>query len=194
MQSPLKNSKFQGMKKLNLFLFFLLTLFFISCNQNNKKLATNNKQNLTNNQSSMPVSLIGSPAPEIKLKDLQNKDFNLSQLKNKIVLLNFFASWCETCKIEMPVIEAAYRRLKNKNFVVIGINLQEKPKQVIKFLKGFDISYLVVIDKTGKYYEQYGLTGVPESFLIDKKGIVREKFIGEVSIDDIKVIEKEYLK
>lgn len=182
------------MKTFKLLSVLILILTFISCNQSNKNSSTNNNQKTTNNETVMPISLIGQTAPEIKLKDLQNKSFNLSQLRNKVVLLNFFASWCETCKIEMPVIETAYRRLKNKNFIVIGIDLQEKPKQIIKFLNNFNISYPIIIDETGKYYQQYGLTGVPESFLIDKKGIVREKFIGEISIDDIKVIEKEYLQ
>ena len=124
--------------------------------------------------------LLGSPAPEIALEDLQGHQVRLSDLRGKVVLLNFWATWCKPCKEEMPAMQASYDKLRDKGFVVLAINELEDTERVADHIRTHRHTFPVVMDHKNKVANLYGVVGLPASFLIDPQGIVRERIVGSL--------------
>ena len=124
--------------------------------------------------------LIGSPAPEIVLKDLQGRDVKLSDLRGKVVLVNFWATWCKPCKEEMPAMQASYDKLRDKGFVVLAVNELEDTARVAEHIRTHKHTFEVVMDHNNQVANMYGVVGLPASFLIDPQGIVRERISGSL--------------
>ena len=128
--------------------------------------------------------LIGSPAPEIALKDLQGQEVKLSDLHGKVVLLNFWATWCKPCKEEMPAMQVSYDQLRDKGFVVLAVNELEDAEKVAEHIKTHGHTFLVVMDHDNRVANRYGVVGLPASFLIDRQGIVREHIFGNLLTEE----------
>jgi peroxiredoxin len=128
--------------------------------------------------------LLGSPAPEIALKDLQGHEIKLSELRGKVVLLNFWATWCKPCKEEMPAMQASYDKLRDKGFVVLAVNELEDVEKVAEHIKTHGHTFLVVMDHDNGVANRYGVVGLPASFLIDRQGIVREHIFGNLLTEE----------
>ena len=128
--------------------------------------------------------LVGSPAPEIVLKDLQGREVKLSDLRGKVVLLNFWATWCKPCKEEMPAMQAAYDKLRGEGFVVLAVNELEDTDKVIEHIRTHGHTFLVVMDHDNRVANRYGVVGLPASFLIDQQGIVREHIFGNLLTEE----------
>jgi cytochrome c biogenesis protein CcmG, thiol:disulfide interchange protein DsbE len=130
-------------------------------------------------------------APEFSLKTLAGKNMHLSEYKGRVVLVNFFASWCPPCKKEIPGFEKAYKSFKNQGFVVIGIALDEVSPS---FARGMGITYpLVAADD--RVTSDYGnVESVPVSFLIGKDGMVIKRVMGIYSEADLKYDVENALK
>jgi thiol-disulfide isomerase/thioredoxin len=110
----------------------------------------------------------------------------LSQLKGKKVFVHFWASWCKECREEMPGIQDLYNRKKNDpGFVFISVIYREDPAKSIKYLKDNNYDIPVYIDPGEKAVKDYGVTAVPETFIIDKKGILSNRIIGPGRWDEI---------
>jgi peroxiredoxin len=124
--------------------------------------------------------LVGSPAPEIALKDLRGQEVRLSDLHGKIVLLNFWATWCKPCKEEMPAMQASYDKLRDQGFVVLAVNELEDVEKVAEHIRTHGHTFLVVMDHDNRVANRYGVVGLPASFLIDRQGIVREHIFGNL--------------
>jgi peroxiredoxin len=124
--------------------------------------------------------LVGSPAPEIVLKDLQGRDVKLSDLRGKVVLVNFWATWCKPCKEEMPAMQASYDKLRDKGFVVLAVNELEDTARVAEHIRTHGHTFEVVMDHNNEVANMYGVVGLPASFLIDPQGIVRERISGSL--------------
>ena len=124
--------------------------------------------------------LVGSPAPEIVLPDLQGRDVKLSDLRGKVVLVNFWATWCKPCKEEMPAMQASYDKLRDKGFVVLAVNELEDTARVAEHIRTHGHTFEVVMDHNNKVANMYGVVGLPASFLIDPQGIVRERISGSL--------------
>ena len=90
--------------------------------------------------------LVGGPAPEITLKDLQGQEIKLSDLRGKIVLLNFWATWCKPCKEEMPAMQASYDKLRGQGLVVLAVNELEDTEKVIEHVRKHGHTFPVVMD------------------------------------------------
>jgi len=128
--------------------------------------------------------VVGSPAPEIALKDLQGHEVRLSDLHGKIVLLNFWATWCKPCKEEMPAMQASYEKLRDQGFVVLAVNELEDVEKVAEHIRTHRHTFLVVMDHDNRVANQYGVVGLPASFLIDRQGIVREHIFGNLLTEE----------
>jgi len=128
--------------------------------------------------------LIGSPAPEIALKDLQGQEVKLSDLHGKVVLLNFWATWCKPCKEEMPAMQVSYDKLRDKGLVVLAVNELEDAEKVAEHIKTHGHTFLVVMDHDNRVANRYGVVGLPASFLIDRQGIVREHIFGNLLTEE----------
>jgi peroxiredoxin len=124
--------------------------------------------------------LVGGPAPEIALKDLQGHEVKLADLRGKVVLLNFWATWCKPCKEEMPAMQASYDKLHGQGLVVLAVNELEDTEKVIEHIRTYGHTFPVVMDHDNHVANRYGVVGLPASFLIDRQGIVRERVFGSL--------------
>ena len=132
----------------------------------------------------------GNPkSPELILKDLTNKIVDLSHLKDKVVLVNFWASWCPPCVHEMPSMQRLQKHFSTKDFIILGVNMAEDKKTVEHFLKTkVDISFPILFDDKGEALKRWGVFAFPTSYIIDKAGNIHYAIFGGVDWDtkDIK--------
>ncbi len=117
-------------------------------------------------------------APNFTLKSRDGKNIKLSELRGQVVLVNFWASWCGPCRQEMPILEKLYKKYKSLGFVILGVNVDDKPEQAESLLKLIDVSFPVVFDTDKKVSEKYKVTAMPSSFFIDRDGKMRSEHKG----------------
>jgi len=130
-----------------------------------------------------------NPAPDVSVVSLADgKTLKLSDLKGKVVLLNFWATWCPPCREEIPSMMKLNSQMSGKPFQMVAISIDEGGKPAIEsFFKQSGLSLPTYIDASGDSTKSYGITGVPESFIIDKQGILVKKVIGGMSWDSPEV-------
>lgn len=145
---------------------------------------------LTIDQTKVPSVLIDKPASPFKVDWLQGqqflaqasgKSFRLEDLKGKPLVLNFWASWCHSCREEAKDFEAFWQKHKGEDVAVVGIAIQDTPEAALEFAKYFGKTYMLGLDTDGHAAIDYGVTGVPETFFIDRQGLIRHKEAGPVS-------------
>jgi peroxiredoxin len=120
----------------------------------------------------------GSMAPDFTLKDLKGNSVTLSQLRGKVVFLNFWATWCPPCRAEMPAMERLNEVYGSQDFVMLAVNIEEDVEAVKAFLKENPHSFSVLLDLEANAQNLYGVYRFPETFLIDKKGKIVERYLG----------------
>lgn len=134
------------------------------------------------------VPTVGMQAEDFRLTDLEGKTQSLSQYRRKIVLLNFWATWCKPCTTEMPAMQASFDKLRDNGFVVLAINELEDDAKVREHIKQYGYTYPVLMDRDNKVANQFGVFGLPVSVFIDREGRVQEYIKGglltEQKIDD----------
>ena len=131
-----------------------------------------------------PVN-VGLQAPDFTLPDLDGNQVDFSEYKGKVVFLNFWATWCEPCKEEMPSMQLLYDTFKRRSFVVVAVSVDSSSVEgVKKFVDKYGLTFPVLHDRRGKIKEKYKTTGVPETFIIDQNGIIAEKVWGARNWDD----------
>jgi len=135
------------------------------------------------------TSLAGKPAPGWQLKDLNGKSVKFSDFRRKVVILNFWATWCAPCRIEIPHFVELQKEYADKGFTVIGISLDDQgPEAVKKFVKQLAVDYPIVIGNE-KVTEAYGrIDAIPATFVIDRQGHIVSQHLG---YDDKATFEKE---
>ena len=124
-------------------------------------------------------SRIGSNAPDFTLQDSDHK-VTLSQFRGDVVLLNFWATWCPPCIEETPSMVEMQARFKDKGIVVLAVSIDEDDDAYHKFLKEYKVNMVTVRDEAKKAPTLYGTFGWPETYVIDRSGVIRRKFIGPV--------------
>lgn len=113
------------------------------------------------------------PAPDFVMKTLDGKEIRLADYKGKYILLNFWATWCGPCKIEMPSLETLHTKFKSRNLAVVAVSNDIFGAKVVKpFVKAHKMSFTVSLDQDLKVSTQYGVVGLPTTILIDPRGIV----------------------
>lgn len=122
--------------------------------------------------------LEGSVAPDFTLPDLKGRMVSLSDYKGKVIFLNFWATWCKPCREEMPSMEVIYNNLNGQNFEILAVSLDKDAGVAERFTRELGLTFPILHDKRGRIKELYKTTGVPETFIIDQDGIIREKVIG----------------
>jgi cytochrome c biogenesis protein CcmG, thiol:disulfide interchange protein DsbE len=130
----------------------------------------------------------GSDAPDFTLERLDaDGELALSSLRGKAVVLNFWASWCIPCKDEAPVLEALWREQRDRGLVVVGVDAKDFRRDARRFAERFDLTFPLVYDGPGDIVTPYGVTGFPETFVIDREGKVVDVLVGAVDGDEERV-------
>jgi len=124
--------------------------------------------------------LVGMTAPDFRLPDLQGKTQRLSDYRGKVVFLNFWATWCKPCKEEMPSMQVLWENLKNQDFMMLAVSMDRvtTTKDIPSFVESLKLSFPILTDSWGQTDKRYKLMGVPETYIIDQNGVLREKVIG----------------
>jgi peroxiredoxin len=135
-------------------------------------------------------NLVGKGAPNFSLRNVEGQDVSLIDFKGKVVLLNFWASWCPPCRTELPRLNALKKSYEGKNFEIVAIATDRSSSPVIDFVKKHNITLPVLLDTDVKVSRKYKVFSLPTSFLINKRGIMVEKFIGELNLDSSALMEK----
>ena len=131
---------------------------------------------------------IGSNAPDFSVQDSDHK-ITLSQFRGQVVVLNFWATWCPPCIEETPSLVQMQARLKDKGVVVLAVSIDADDAAYHKFLKEYRVNMVTVRDEAKKASSLYGTFGWPETFVIDRNGVIRRKFIGAVDWTSPEVTE-----
>lgn len=141
----------------------------------------------------LPVE-VGSSAPEVNATDLNGRPVRLSQLRGQVVLLNIWATWCGPCQQEMPSMQRLFDSLKGEGLRIVAVSVDARPGtpdesgrpggDVAAFTREFGLSFDVWQDPSGAVSRDYRTTGIPESFLVDKRGKIVKKVIGALEWDD----------
>jgi cytochrome c-type biogenesis protein len=185
----------------------VLSFFYISCSKDK-----DTKVNKIQEQKTSDVKSSGLYYPIVNINDSKEKyqfvDFSwtengevkkLSDYKGKVILLNFWATWCPPCKKELPDLSSISKDLSTRDFKIIGISVDENPAALETYLKTYSLPYTIVHEQQGNLLNMYmSVTGgsqnvIPQTFIIDKKGKIVESIIGSRSKQDFLSMINKYL-
>lgn len=123
----------------------------------------------------------GRDAPNFSRPQLHGPDLKLSDFKGKAVVLNFWGSWCEPCKAEMPALQKTYEKYKDQGLVVIGVNIGEAPVSVESFVNQYKLTFPILLDRDMQITKLYRITPIPTTFFIDREGKIEEVVISQMN-------------
>ncbi len=133
-------------------------------------------------------------APDFQLTTLTGQSVKLSDLRGKVVVLNFWASWCVPCKDEQPALDALAKTYNGRGVAFVGINIQDNQRDANGFVQQFGITYPVASDPSGAVYINYGVVGVPETYVVTRDGRIGRKLVGPVDPIDLSTTLEEQLR
>ena len=125
------------------------------------------------------------PAPDFVLTSFDGQRIQLSDYRGRIVVLNFWASWCPPCRVEAPVLQRAAERLESSGVTILGIDVWDDQSAAIEFLNEVGVTYPNAEDATRLIPVEFGVTGLPETFVIDRKGVLVRRWVGPLSDRDL---------
>lgn len=122
----------------------------------------------------------GFSAPDFTLDLLSGSQISLSDLRGQVVMVNLWASWCPPCREEMPAIENVYQEYKQQGLEVLAVNTtyQDREAEVAAFVKQYGLTFPILLDKTGAVSNRYLLRGLPSTYFVDRKGVIRSVVVG----------------
>jgi cytochrome c biogenesis protein CcmG/thiol:disulfide interchange protein DsbE len=123
----------------------------------------------------------GNPAPDFQLTALDGSSMNLGNQQGRVVVVNFFASWCDPCRQEAVALEQTWRDYQDQGVQFFGIAYKDADAKAQAFLDEFDVSYPSTVERNNRTARAYGLTGVPETFVIDQQGLLVRHFLGPIT-------------
>jgi peroxiredoxin len=127
-------------------------------------------------------------APDLVLIDLDGNTHNIADYRGKVVLVNFWATWCPPCRDEMPSMQRVWDKLKDKGFVILAVDVGEDADNIIPFTMEHDLEFPILLDKSDKTARAWRVRGMPTSFLVDKQGNIVYQALGGREWDDEKIV------
>lgn len=127
-----------------------------------------------------PPLRVGAPAPGFELSDLEGNAISLEGLRGRVVFVNFWATWCAPCRDEAPSLERLYRELRDERLEIVAVSIDENGArdEVQAFRDRYALSFPILLDPEQRVYSAFQATGVPETFLVDQRGRMTERFVG----------------
>lgn len=125
--------------------------------------------------------LIGGPVPDFEFTALDGSTMNLGASQGNVVVVNFFASWCDPCRDEAAALEETWRAYKGQDVQFYGIAYKDADSKAQAFLDEFGVSYPSTVDTSNRAAREYGVTGVPETFVVDRQGLLVRHFLGPIT-------------
>ena len=134
-----------------------------------------------------PAPVVGAPAPDFTLADVSGTQVSLSDFKGQVVLLNFWATWCPPCKLEMPTLQQHYVDFKDQGLVVVGVEAGEPKAEVQAFAAEQQLTFPILPDEKSAVTDQYRVLALPTTFVIDRQGVIVRQHRGmmdEAQVDE----------
>lgn len=127
-------------------------------------------------QMGSPDELLGKPAIDFHVKDVNGGDLSLEKYRGKIVLLDFWAVWCAPCRAQTPYLKRAYEEFKDREFEIVGISLDHEKSKLLAYIEEHDIAWPQFLNETGEndVAQKYNVMAIPQAFLIDHEGVIRK--------------------
>lgn len=132
----------------------------------------------------------GGPAPALALNDIDGRAHRLSDYRGQVILVNFWATWCEPCREEMPSIQNLKEKLAGKPFAVLAVNLDEPESRIRRYLSQANVDFAVLLDPEGRAAKAWKARILPASFVIGPDGRVRYSVVGEINWSDPQVVSR----
>jgi peroxiredoxin len=128
----------------------------------------------------IPAPQEGFLAPDFTLKNLDGESFTLSEMRDKVILVNFWATWCPPCRSEMPAMQQVYTDYGSDELLILAVNStnQDRITDIETFVFEQGLTFPVLLDTTGEVYDRYQVRSLPTSFFIDREGLISEVVIG----------------
>jgi len=140
-----------------------------------------NRVNTSETSAGLAQPVTGSPAPEIQLRTLDGETVSLSSYQGRPVLVNFWATWCGPCRVEMPEFQEAHREFGD-DLVILGVNATSQDNGDIEgFVNGMGITFPILLDERGEALDAYQIFAMPTSVFIDRNGIIKEIYTGPIN-------------
>jgi peroxiredoxin len=146
--------------------------------------AISNQEQKDPRNSVVPVK-VNYPAPELALKDVTGQPGALEDYQGQIILVNNWATWCPPCKDEMPALEEFYVRHKDQGFVLVAVEAGEPADEVAQFVKDYGLTFPVWLDPQNKSIRIFKNYNLPNSYVIDREGVVRFAWTGGISLESL---------
>ena len=124
---------------------------------------------------------------QLAAQETSKDTVSLKDLRGKVVFLNFWATWCGPCRVEMPSMEALYNEYKERGLEILAVNIQETPEQVNAFMKENGLSFTAALDRDGRVSGSYGIQAIPTSFIIDRDGKIIARLVGSIDWNTQKI-------
>jgi peroxiredoxin len=128
---------------------------------------------------------VGNLASDFTLEALDGTEVSLGEYRGMVVLLNFWATWCPSCRAEIPDIEEAYQARQDDGFVVLGVNVEETRESVAPFVEAMGMTYPVLLDEGGQVLKMYRAIGLPISVILDQEGVIRVRHVGVLTMGQL---------
>ena len=172
---------FINQKIINFFIFYFFFIIFSSISQSNEEVPLNN----------IAVNEIPKPISSIIFEDFSGKEINLKDYYGKLIILNFWATWCAPCKEEMPSLENLYQNKKFKNLKIFAVNMEQpNTLKTKKFFDDLNIKKLeIFFDQKLNFVKEFKLRGLPTTILINKKGEEFARILGSINFEDKKFVK-----
>lgn len=142
----------------------------------------------TNAAQTLPPVAKPFAAPDFTLKGEDGKTYRLSDYRGKMVVLNFWATWCPPCRREMPSMERAYRKVKGENIAILAINVGEDENTVFAFTGHYPVTFPLPLDIDGTVIQKYPVIGLPTTFIVDPRGYITHRAVGSREWDDDRLL------